>query len=268
MGDYIGTYDSGQFWVDDPNIKDISFEEITHAISLNVRFNGHTNIFWSVAQHSLLVAEIASNIYNSKYVSTTDLSKDKLELLALTHDFSEAYMSDIVRPFKKQLANYLVYEDNVQNEIYKAIELDDISKYEEIVKEADTLALSVEANTLMNPCKQWLDDYEYMHDIRWCLYKNRIKTECPGIVQAKLLKKLFNLMNKLNYTNNYKNNLELMDLYNNSNDELPIISCGKHIADISKTENSYIIRYNGKNIYYTKNIVDNTLSIEALLPKE
>lgn len=59
--------------------------DIAHGLSMLCRYSGQTDLFYSVAQHSLLVSE---------YVPTDDA------LWGLLHDASEAYLVDLPRPVK------------------------------------------------------------------------------------------------------------------------------------------------------------------------
>ncbi len=69
------------------NIKpaDINIETIANSLSNQCRFNGHTDSFYSVAQHSCLAYDNASK---------------EMALPALLHDSAEAYTGDIVQPVK------------------------------------------------------------------------------------------------------------------------------------------------------------------------
>lgn len=73
--------------------RDISLEDIAHHLALISRFSGATVFPYSVAQHSCLAVEIAS-----------EHTSDPLSLLhVLLHDAHEAYLNDIIHPFKKRL---------------------------------------------------------------------------------------------------------------------------------------------------------------------
>lgn len=78
-----------------PNPSDISIEDIAHHLAQQPRFAGATRIFYSVGQHSLMVARSCPE--NEK-------------LWGLLHDASEAYLSDLISPIKHHLRDYIVTE--------------------------------------------------------------------------------------------------------------------------------------------------------------
>ena len=268
-GKYIGTYNGGQFWVTAPAVEDISLEEITHALAYNVRFNGHTDIFWSIAQHSLLVETIMIDLYTTKYGSSPDTNMNKACLAALSHDFSEGYMSDIARPFKKLIPDYLHFEGSVQYCINKMFKIDEISEeIKSLIEEADTLALAVEANTMLNPCNSWINDYEYMSDARINKYKNLVKSMCPDIVQSLLLYRIFYYMQLLNIENKHKNNDEMRKMFLGNN-EYSIIKNGTKIASFDVDSEHYKFKVGGGETDIIKTFkhseIDNIIDIRKLL---
>ncbi len=108
MNSYITTYSKIHFTPISPKANDIKIEDIGHALSLMCRANGHFKKFFSVAQHSINCAIEAKARGYSK----------RLQLSCLLHDASEAYISDITRPIKKHLPQYIEFEDRLQNEIW------------------------------------------------------------------------------------------------------------------------------------------------------
>lgn len=53
---YVSTFRGNRFYPLEPRIDDIEIEDIAHGLAYQCRFNGQTNAFYSVAQHSLIVA--------------------------------------------------------------------------------------------------------------------------------------------------------------------------------------------------------------------
>lgn len=105
---YILTYKGIHFDPMDFNPKDIHLEDIAHSLSLLCRANGHMIHFYSVLQHSLNCAYEAIRRKDSKIII----------LGCLLHDGSEAYLSDVVRPLKKDMREYLKIEQQVQDAIF------------------------------------------------------------------------------------------------------------------------------------------------------
>lgn len=93
---------------------DVVIYDIARALSMICRYNGHVRRFYSVAEHSLLVAAEAC------YAREAD---NDLLLQALLHDASEAYLCDLVTPIKDRLAGYREAEVAVQQTIYRAFGL-------------------------------------------------------------------------------------------------------------------------------------------------
>lgn len=78
-----------------PNPADIRIEDIAHQLSQQPRFAGATRIFYSVGQHSLMVARSCP---------------ESERLWGLLHDAAEAYLSDLVSPIKRHFRDYIVTE--------------------------------------------------------------------------------------------------------------------------------------------------------------
>jgi hypothetical protein len=119
--------------------KNICLEDIAHALSYLCRGGGQTLIFYSVAQHCLNCAEEARARGWS----------DRMILACLLHDASEAYISDIIRPVKAHLSNYLEIEEMIMNVIWEKFNLNDLSSEEHMMwKQIDNDILSAELPVL------------------------------------------------------------------------------------------------------------------------
>lgn len=125
MGKYVDPFN--------PDPDKISIIDIAHSLSQLCRFNGHTNKFYSVAEHCILVA--------SRMTTRED------QLAALMHDASEAYMADLVRPLKRYLDKYLEIEYNMMMAISRKFGFQ--YPLPATVKEADEWALQWEWNNLV-----------------------------------------------------------------------------------------------------------------------
>ena len=83
-------------------------------LSLLCRANGHFRCFNSVGQHCLACCDEAC---------ARGLSRE-VRLACLLHDASEAFISDITRPVKHNLPEYLVIEKRLQDTIYRRFGID------------------------------------------------------------------------------------------------------------------------------------------------
>lgn len=96
-----------------PSPLDIEIEDIAHGLSFLSRWNGQTkgNSGFSVAEHSLLVEKIFSNL--NPGIET------KWRMAALLHDAAEYVIGDLISPVKSSFGNeYAVLEERLLNAIY------------------------------------------------------------------------------------------------------------------------------------------------------
>ena len=102
-GEYMRTWTGRKFYPLDPRPEEVSLTDIAHHLSMLCRFNGGLNRFYSVAEHSVIVARVVAQT-NPRYA-----------LWALLHDASEAYLGDMIRPLKHSSAGvgYREVESNV-----------------------------------------------------------------------------------------------------------------------------------------------------------
>ena len=99
----MNTYTGKRFDPMQMTPEEVSLRDIAHALSLLCRGGGHMKYFYTVGLHSLNCArEAASRGWS-----------DRLVLACLLHDASEAYLSDIIRPVKVHLSNYLEIEEQI-----------------------------------------------------------------------------------------------------------------------------------------------------------
>lgn len=105
-GDFIQTFTGGQFWPLDPRADEIDIRDIAHALAMQCRYAGHCIRFYSVAEHSVLVARWLLPRYGAA-----------IALAGLLHDASEAYLVDVPRPIKPALEGY----KRIENQVYAVI---------------------------------------------------------------------------------------------------------------------------------------------------
>lgn len=138
--DFIITFTKQRFSPLQAEEEHIDIVDIAHALSLLCRANGHIRHFYSVAQHCL------NCVMEAK---ARGLSKE-LQLACLLHDASEAYISDITRPVKRNLPQYLEFEEVLQQQIFAKFNMEHLKKADHrLVKEIDDALLYYELLALM-----------------------------------------------------------------------------------------------------------------------
>lgn len=97
----------------DPSPLDIEIEDIAHGLARVARWNGQTlgQHAFSVAQHSVVVEEIAAHIRPGL--------EPRWRLAALLHDAAEYVIGDMISPFKAALGyDYKTFEARLERSIH------------------------------------------------------------------------------------------------------------------------------------------------------
>lgn len=89
MNCFAHVHSGGVFDILNPRPEDIHIKDIAHALSFRVRFNGHVKFFYTVGQHSVLVADLVAERHGQG-----------LALAALLHDAPECFIPDVISPQK------------------------------------------------------------------------------------------------------------------------------------------------------------------------
>lgn len=129
----------------------ITIEDIAHSLSFLCRFNGQIIQFYSVAQHSIWVANHCPPEHR---------------LTALLHDASEAMCADIPSPLKNELADYKKLEDHVMTKLAEKFGFQ--YPFPEIVKIVDRLALEYEWETfvIFQSGTKWMPDVKDFKSVK------------------------------------------------------------------------------------------------------
>lgn len=133
-GDWLQTASGRQFWPLDPRPEDICIEDIAHALAHQCRYGGHASQFYSVAEHSILIAQHLP---------------PEFRRWALLHDAAEAYLVDVPRPIKPFLVGYAEMEARIMAAICARFGLETSMPPE--VKAADRAILTDEMQQAMAP---------------------------------------------------------------------------------------------------------------------
>lgn len=133
---FITTITGGKFYLDAPDFTDIT--AIGHALAMKVRFNGHCSKFYSIAEHSINVAQLMDKLETG----------DPFE--GLMHDVTEAFLPDVCAPYKQKFREMAKFDkglDALAREVYglpKTISIE--------CKRADIMMCFIEA--------YWLSPYK------------------------------------------------------------------------------------------------------------
>jgi hypothetical protein len=128
-----------------PSPLDIEIEDIAHGLARVARWNGQTkgDHAFSVAQHCVLVAEIAEHL-------SPELSPRE-RLTALLHDAPEYVVGDMISPFKAALGlDYKMFEHRLLAAIHIRFGLAAATpaKLQTFIKSCDRMAAFLEATQL------------------------------------------------------------------------------------------------------------------------
>lgn len=144
---WMTTYTGKSFNLFNPVWQQVDIIDIAHGLSMICRYGGHTKVFYSVAQHSLMVEQ---------------LCPEEIKLEALLHDATEAYCGDLIRPIKVSMPNYKDMESKLHDAIAKRFGLryDNFGNMSEeyvhkIIKDADNRALVTEKRDLKENAPIW-----------------------------------------------------------------------------------------------------------------
>ena len=133
-GPYLQTV-SGR-WVNpfDPDPDQLDAGDIARALANQCRFGGHSRVFYSVAQHSVIVSEL---------VEQRGGDADDV-FAALMHDASEAYLGDMPHPIKHRSslgAAFKAAEDHLERALHDRFRIkEDVPE----IKRADRALLATE----------------------------------------------------------------------------------------------------------------------------
>lgn len=147
-GPWMQTRSGRAFYPLDPQPEDIVLTDICHTLASEGRYANHTELFYSVAQHSMLVASILP---------------DRLRLEGLLHDAAESYLRDLPRGLKGCLPLYKIIEHGVEAAIATRFGMQTLSDEDRaLIKQADMRVLATERRDLIHkiPGLTWRLDEE------------------------------------------------------------------------------------------------------------
>ncbi len=163
---WMRTYTGARVHILNPEPREIRIKDIAHALAHLCRFCGHVPEFYSVAQHSVLVADLLA-----------DIGWPDLAFCGLMHDAAEAYLHDLHRPLKLCLPEYADLEKRMMATICLKFGLP-ITMHP-VVKRADNIALATEFRDLyaesIEDCAGWAGETPA---------DTKIQPVCPEVAEA------------------------------------------------------------------------------------
>jgi len=154
MQPYIETFTGKIFHFLDPQPDEIDLVDIAHALSQQCRYTGHCKQFYSVAEHSVLVAALVKHKGGDS----------KQQLQGLLHDATEAYLTDVASPVKPFLGDYKPMESVLWRAIAEVFAVP--FEFDPLVRWADQAALLLEAAVLLpSGGKDWKERKEFVGEL-------------------------------------------------------------------------------------------------------
>lgn len=171
---WILTASGRRFDLEDPRPDDVDPLDLAHALSHLCRFGGHTRVPYSVAEHSLLVSEIAGRPFR---------------LAGLLHDAAEAYVGDVVGPLVHRLPAFREIERRILDAVAARFGVARWQFDTAEVRHADAVALLTERASLLPPSPHpWAEDLAHARPLR-----RRIVPLAPVEARGRFLQRLHDL---------------------------------------------------------------------------
>jgi hypothetical protein len=126
-------HSGAEFDFRNPQASPFTIEDIAHGLSMLCRYAGQCRIFYSVAEHCLLVSDMVP----------------EHAFAALMHDAAEAFVGDITRPLKQMLPQFKNVEHLVEEAIFLRFGVP--RPMPAAVKQTDLAVLAAEQEQLMPP---------------------------------------------------------------------------------------------------------------------
>jgi len=143
----ISTFTGREFFPLDPRAEDVDPIDVAHALALKCRYTGHCMIFYSVAEHCVLMSD---------YLLDRGLGP-RGALYGLIHDAGEAYLPDVASPIKALIAGFKDSETRVLMAICErfGLEFPFPRDVESLVKALDVEMFLLERETIMKRAPWW-----------------------------------------------------------------------------------------------------------------
>lgn len=157
LNSYMVTNSGLKVYANNPKKESFSIKDIAHSSSRIHRFNGHCDRMYTLAEHCIRGTLLLKKLGYGEVIQKA----------FFLHDASEVYLSDVVKPFKELLSDYMEIEKKVQDMIYTKYMGGILTEDEErVVKAIDKTMLFNEIRQLtVHPDKYDIpseDEYHYV----------------------------------------------------------------------------------------------------------
>lgn len=154
---WMQTHSGRRFYPLDPRPEDVELADVAHGLAMTCRYGGQCRMFYSVAEHCVLVSELVE-----MHMRNAGCASDQIRWfagLALMHDSAEAYIGDMIRPLKHQpeMSEFRLAETRIEAAIAAAFKLRWTPEAHEIVKRIDDRILVDEITHLMPNPEMYLE---------------------------------------------------------------------------------------------------------------
>lgn len=137
---FIPTFTGKVFNVEVPSSHDVTIRDIAHSLSMQCRFGGHCQQFYSVAEHSVILSRLVEK---------------KFALCALLHESSHAYIHDVVITLQYLLPGYQEMANRIWAMVAKRFHLPSVIPV--AIRNADLKLRASEIEYLLLPTtRAWL----------------------------------------------------------------------------------------------------------------
>ena len=131
IGPWCATLSGRRYYPQNPQPAQFSLTDVASGLGNTCRFGGQCPRFYSVAEHSVLVARVVERMAPA------------LAFAALMHDAAEAYLGDVPTPLKLCLPSYETLERATLAAIFEAFAIPG-DPYDSVIKRADLAVLRTE----------------------------------------------------------------------------------------------------------------------------
>ena len=165
---YIDTFTGKQLDPFNPRPDQVDARDIAAGLASVTRFAGQLPYFYCVAEHSVLVARLATHgdlaqrgLFQTVRGWPVEEKERRLARFALTHDAEEAYLGDLIAPVKHHPAfmAYRALARGLRNVVVDALNGAQPTAVEDAaIHAADQRAYALERDPAFHPvCATWCD---------------------------------------------------------------------------------------------------------------